>query len=149
MVDAAQDTDTLIVLSVPELDSEQSFQTRFLQGKSKNSLTLNINQVRSPVVWMSRDGLFGTRERVLPSCVTLGSVLHQTSWVRLWWPNGHGAQPGYHLTVTGFQGGSLMLKTETKVRETALVRSGGPVTKFWNIKGWNVSVVRSEESASE
>lgn len=57
---------------------------------------------------------------MLPSCVTLGSVLHQTSSVRLWWPNGHGAQPGYCLTVTGFQGGSLTLKTETKVRETAL-----------------------------
>lgn len=54
IVDAAQDTNMLIVLSVPELDSEQSFQTRFLQGKSKNSLTLNINKVTSPVVWMSR-----------------------------------------------------------------------------------------------
>lgn len=57
IVDAAQDTDGLIVLSVPELDSEQSFQTRFLQGKSKNSLTLNINEVPSPVVWMSRNVL--------------------------------------------------------------------------------------------
>lgn len=54
IVDAAQDTNVLLVLSVPELDSEQSFQTRFLQGKSKSSLTLNINQVTSPVAWRSR-----------------------------------------------------------------------------------------------
>lgn len=59
IVDAAQDTNVLMVLSVPELDSEQSFQTRFLQGKSKKSLTLNINKVTSPVVWRSRYVLFG------------------------------------------------------------------------------------------
>lgn len=50
--------------------------------------------------------------------MTLGSAPPQTSPVRLWWPNGHGARPGYHLTVAGFQGGSLVLKTETKVRGT-------------------------------
>ncbi|XP_029683951.1 beta-mannosidase [Takifugu rubripes] len=108
IVDAAQDTNMLIVLSVPELDSEQSFQTRFLQGKSKNSLTLNINK---------------------------------TSPVRLWWPNGHGAQPGYRLTVTGFQGGSLMLKTETKVyfRTVELIQDpvvGSPgLTFYFRING--------------
>lgn len=45
---------------------------------------------------------------------------HQSSSVRLWWPNGHGHQPSYHLTVTGFHDGFLVLKTESKVRETAL-----------------------------
>lgn len=114
VVDAAQDTNMLVVLSVPELDSEQSFQTRFLRGKSKTSLTLNINEVTWPV-WRPRK----VQVCYPPSGVTLGSVLHQTSSVRLWWPNGHGAQPGYHLAVAGLQGRSLMLKTETKVRETA------------------------------
>lgn len=44
----------------------------------------------------------------------------QSSSVRLWWPNGHGDQPSYRLTVTGFQDGFSVLKTESKVRETAL-----------------------------
>lgn len=44
-VDANQAANILIVLSVPELDSQQTFQTRFLPGKTKNSLTLNIKMV--------------------------------------------------------------------------------------------------------
>lgn len=44
-VDASQATDMLVVLSVPELDSRQTFPTRFLPGKTKNSLTLNIKMV--------------------------------------------------------------------------------------------------------
>lgn len=44
-MDASQATDLLIVLSVPELDSQQTFPTRFLPGKTKNSLTLNIKMV--------------------------------------------------------------------------------------------------------
>lgn len=44
-VDASQATDMLIVLSVPQLDSQQTFPTRFLPGKTKNSLTLNIKMV--------------------------------------------------------------------------------------------------------
>lgn len=44
-VDASQATNMLIVLSVPELDSQQMFQTRFLPGKTKTNLTLNIRTV--------------------------------------------------------------------------------------------------------
>lgn len=47
-------------------------------------------------------------------------VFHQNSSVRLWWPSGHGDRPSYHLTLSGFQDGFLVLKTESKVRETAL-----------------------------
>lgn len=40
----------------------------------------------------------------------------QSSQVKLWWPNGHGDQPFYLLTVRGFQDGFLVLNTESKVR---------------------------------
>lgn len=114
VADATGDTDLLVVVSVPDLDSEQTFQTRFLRGKTKKSLTLSINAVISNVFCLSGAS----------RCVTLGvtscSVSLQTSPVRLWWPSGHGDQPGYHLSVAGFQDGLLIFKTETKVRETAL-----------------------------
>lgn len=102
-VDASQATDLLIVLSVPELDSQQTFPTRFLPGKTKNGLTLNIKM---------------------------------NSSVRLWWPNGHGDQPSYHLTLSGFQDGVLVLKTESKVyfRTVELLQdpiSGAPGLSFY------------------
>lgn len=112
-VDASQATVMLIVVSVPELDSQQSFQTRILPGKTKNTLTLNINMVLLPVFW------FVWPEHACHSPLTL-FFFHQSSSVRLWWPNGHGDQPGYRLTVTGFQDGVLVLETESKVREAAL-----------------------------
>uniref|UniRef100_A0A8C4NSR8 Beta-mannosidase n=1 Tax=Dicentrarchus labrax TaxID=13489 RepID=A0A8C4NSR8_DICLA len=39
----------------------------------------------------------------------------QSSQVKLWWPNGHGDQPVYHLAVGGFQDGFLILNTKSKV----------------------------------
>lgn len=45
LVDAVQETDVQVTLSLPELDSEHTFQTHFPTGKTKNSLTLNINMV--------------------------------------------------------------------------------------------------------
>lgn len=57
-VDANQATNMLIVLSVPELDSQQTFRTRFLPGKTKNSLTLNIKMVILPVFWMHKSVWF-------------------------------------------------------------------------------------------
>lgn len=40
----------------------------------------------------------------------------QSSQVKLWWPNGHGDQPFYHLTIRGLQDGLLILNSESKVR---------------------------------
>lgn len=45
LVDVVQTTNGQITLSIPELDSEQTFQTQFLPGKTKNSFTLHINTV--------------------------------------------------------------------------------------------------------
>ncbi|XP_054470134.1 beta-mannosidase [Anoplopoma fimbria] len=103
LVDAVQTTKGQIVLSLPELDSEQIFQTQFLPGKTKNSFTLNINA---------------------------------SSQVKLWWPNGHGDQPFYRLTVRGFQGRLLILNTESKVyfRSVELVQEpvvGSPGLSFY------------------
>ncbi|XP_068574186.1 beta-mannosidase [Cebidichthys violaceus] len=103
LVDAAQTTNGQIVLSIPELDSEQILQTQFLPGKTKNSFTLNINT---------------------------------SSQVKLWWPNGHGDQPFYRLTVRGFQGRFMILNTESKVyfRSVELVQQpvvGSPGLSFY------------------
>ncbi|XP_041809477.1 beta-mannosidase isoform X1 [Chelmon rostratus] len=103
LVDAVQTTNGQITLSIPELDSEQTFQTQFLPGKTKNSFTLHI-------------------------CTT--------AQVKLWWPNGHGDQPFYQLTVRGFQDGFLVLNTESKVyfRTVELVQEpvvGSPGLSFY------------------
>ncbi|XP_070698730.1 beta-mannosidase [Pempheris klunzingeri] len=103
LVDAVQTTNGQITLSIPELDSEQSFQTHFLPGKTKNSFTLHINT---------------------------------SIQVKLWWPNGHGDQPFYHLIVKGFQDGFLVLDTESKVyfRTVELVQEpivGSPGLSFY------------------
>lgn len=45
LVDAVQETNVTVTLSLPELDSEQTFRTRFLPGKTKNSFTLAVNTV--------------------------------------------------------------------------------------------------------
>ncbi len=44
------------------------------------------------------------------------SFFLQSSKVKLWWPNGHGERPFYHVAVRGFQDGFLILDTESKVR---------------------------------
>uniref|UniRef100_H3C1U4 Beta-mannosidase n=1 Tax=Tetraodon nigroviridis TaxID=99883 RepID=H3C1U4_TETNG len=51
ILDARQATPALIVLSVPELHSQQSFQTRFLPGKTKTTFTLNIKASSSVRLW--------------------------------------------------------------------------------------------------
>ncbi|XP_037603311.1 beta-mannosidase isoform X1 [Sebastes umbrosus] len=103
VVDAVQTTNGQISLSVPELDSEQSFQTQFLPGKTKYSFTLHINT---------------------------------SSQVKLWWPNGHGDRPVYHLAVKGFQDELLILNTESKVyfRTVELIQEpvvGSPGLSFY------------------
>lgn len=45
LVDAVQETSALLILSLPELHSEQTVQSRFLPGKTRNRFTLNINSV--------------------------------------------------------------------------------------------------------
>uniref|UniRef100_A0A4W6DMM4 beta-mannosidase n=1 Tax=Lates calcarifer TaxID=8187 RepID=A0A4W6DMM4_LATCA len=45
LVDAVQTTNGQITLSIPELDSEQTFHTQFLFGKNKNTFVLHINMV--------------------------------------------------------------------------------------------------------
>uniref|UniRef100_A0A3Q3XH45 Beta-mannosidase n=1 Tax=Mola mola TaxID=94237 RepID=A0A3Q3XH45_MOLML len=106
LVDAVQETNVTVTLSLPELDSEQTFRTRFLPGKTKNSFTLAVNTV------------LDMQENVL------------------WWPNGHGDQPFYSLTVRGFQDVSLILKTQSKVyfRTVELVQepiAGSPGLSFY------------------
>lgn len=70
LVDAVQPTECQITISIPELDSEQTYQTKFLSGKTKTVLILQI---------------------------------YTNKQVKLWWPNGHGDQPFYNLTIQGFQ----------------------------------------------
>ncbi|XP_032366946.1 beta-mannosidase [Etheostoma spectabile] len=103
LVDAVQTINGQIMLSIPELDSEQMFRTQFLPGKTKNSFTLHINT---------------------------------SSQVKLWWPNGHGDQPVYHLTVRVLQKGFLILKAESKIyfRTVELVQEpvvGSPGLSFY------------------
>ncbi|KAK9534254.1 hypothetical protein VZT92_009310 [Zoarces viviparus] len=62
--------------------------------------------------------------------------INTSSQVKLWWPNGHGDQPSYHLTVRGFQGRDLILNTESKVyfRSVELVQEpvvGSPGLSFY------------------
>ncbi|XP_069017064.1 beta-mannosidase [Embiotoca jacksoni] len=51
LVDAVQTTDGRVTLSVPELDSEQTFLTRFQPGKNKNSFTLLISTSSRVKLW--------------------------------------------------------------------------------------------------
>ncbi|XP_028251213.1 beta-mannosidase [Parambassis ranga] len=51
LLDAVQTTNGRVTLSVPELNSEQSFQTDFLPGRSKRSFTLHINTSSQVKVW--------------------------------------------------------------------------------------------------
>ncbi|XP_073340453.1 beta-mannosidase [Pagrus major] len=62
--------------------------------------------------------------------------INTSSQVKLWWPNGHGDQPFYQLTVRGFQDGFLILNTESKVyfRTVELVQEpvvGSPGLSFY------------------
>ncbi|XP_076002860.1 beta-mannosidase [Genypterus blacodes] len=65
-------------------------------------------------------------------------ILHvnTTNQVKLWWPSGHGDQPSYRLTVTGFQDGFLILSVESKVyfRTVELIQEpivGSPGLSFY------------------
>ncbi|XP_019953631.2 beta-mannosidase isoform X1 [Paralichthys olivaceus] len=51
LVDAVQTTNGQVSLSIPELDSEKSFQTQFVSGKTKNSFILHINTSREVKLW--------------------------------------------------------------------------------------------------
>uniref|UniRef100_A0A3Q2VWE9 Beta-mannosidase n=1 Tax=Haplochromis burtoni TaxID=8153 RepID=A0A3Q2VWE9_HAPBU len=88
LIDAVQTARGQLTLSIPELDSEQTFQTHFNPGKTKSNFTILINTVK------------------------------------LWWPNGHGEQPFYRLTIRGFQDEFLIFSTESKVRVCCLYVSG-------------------------
>ncbi|KAM3594016.1 uncharacterized protein V6R79_000676 [Siganus canaliculatus] len=50
-VDVVQSTHVQITLSIPELDSEETFQTPFLSGRSSSSFTLHINATRQVKLW--------------------------------------------------------------------------------------------------
>ncbi|XP_038584899.1 beta-mannosidase [Micropterus salmoides] len=74
----------------------------------------------------------------LPGKTKHNFTLHvnTSNHVKLWWPNGHGDQPFYHLTVRGFQNGFLILNTESKVyfRTVELVQEpvvGSPGLSFY------------------
>lgn len=51
LVDAVQTTTGRVSLSVPELDSEQTLQTRFVSGKTKNTFVLHINRSSQVKLW--------------------------------------------------------------------------------------------------
>lgn len=53
----------------------------------------------------------------------------QSSKVKLWWPNGHGDQPFYQLTVRGSQDGSSILSYDCKVRGHSLNLKFGPLSQ--------------------
>ncbi|KAL3968559.1 perforin 1 [Sarotherodon galilaeus] len=103
LIDAVQTARGQLTLSIPELDSEQTFQTHFNPGKTKSNFTILIN------------------------------TAHQ---VKLWWPNGHGEQPFYRLTIRGFQDQFLIFSTESKVyfRTVELIQEpvvGSPGLSFY------------------
>uniref|UniRef100_A0A3Q0RMG4 Beta-mannosidase n=1 Tax=Amphilophus citrinellus TaxID=61819 RepID=A0A3Q0RMG4_AMPCI len=50
-IDAVQTAHGQITLSIPELDSEQTFQMQFLPGKTKSNFTLFINTVQLKLWW--------------------------------------------------------------------------------------------------
>ncbi|XP_035024584.2 beta-mannosidase [Hippoglossus stenolepis] len=54
LVDAVQTTNGQVCLSIPELDSEQSFQTQFVSGKTKNVFILHINTSSEVKLWWPR-----------------------------------------------------------------------------------------------
>ncbi|XP_041827729.1 beta-mannosidase [Melanotaenia boesemani] len=51
LVDAVQTTNSQVRLSIPELDSEQTFQTQFVKGKNKYSFILCINKSSQVKLW--------------------------------------------------------------------------------------------------
>uniref|UniRef100_A0A669F7X4 Beta-mannosidase n=1 Tax=Oreochromis niloticus TaxID=8128 RepID=A0A669F7X4_ORENI len=103
LIDAVQTARGQLTLSIPELDSEQTFQTHFNPGKTKSNFTILINTANQ---------------------------------VKLWWPNGHGEQPFYRLTIRGFQDEFLIFSTESKVyfRTVELIQEpvvGSPGLSFY------------------
>uniref|UniRef100_A0A3Q3L5P9 Beta-mannosidase n=1 Tax=Labrus bergylta TaxID=56723 RepID=A0A3Q3L5P9_9LABR len=68
--------------------------------------------------------------------VTLKTASLVSADVKLWWPNGHGDQPFYCLSIRGSQDGILVLSTESKVyfRTVELVQEpivGSPGLSFY------------------
>ncbi|MEQ2212111.1 hypothetical protein XENOCAPTIV_025411, partial [Xenoophorus captivus] len=55
LVDVAQAFDGKVELSMPELDSKQTFHMRFLQGRLNYNFTLNINQVLKAILFRLLD----------------------------------------------------------------------------------------------
>ncbi|XP_029900815.1 beta-mannosidase [Myripristis murdjan] len=51
LVEAVQETNGRVTLSVAELDSEQTFPARFVPGKTESSFTLHINTSRPVKLW--------------------------------------------------------------------------------------------------
>ncbi|XP_072220835.1 beta-mannosidase [Leuresthes tenuis] len=51
IVDAAQTINGQVRLSIPEVDSEQTFKAQFLQGKKKYNFTLHINKSSQLKLW--------------------------------------------------------------------------------------------------
>lgn len=124
LIDAVQTARGQLTLSIPELDSEQTFQTHFNPGKTKSNFTILINTVleMTPVSLLCVISI--TRPR---SCFIFFFI--QASQVKLWWPNGHGEQPYYRLTIRGFQDEFLIFSTESKVRVCCL--SAHAVSSFF------------------
>ncbi|XP_029982168.1 beta-mannosidase [Sphaeramia orbicularis] len=54
MVDAVQTSDGLVSVSIPELFSDQTYQSRFLQGRTKNTFILHINTSTEVDLWWPR-----------------------------------------------------------------------------------------------
>ncbi|XP_028994914.1 beta-mannosidase isoform X2 [Betta splendens] len=103
LVDAIQTTSCQIAVSLPELDAEQTFQTQFLSGRTKNTFILPLNT---------------------------------SVQVKRWWPNGHGEQPSYRMTLRGFQDGVSLLNTDSRVyfRTVELIQepiAGSPGLSFY------------------
>lgn len=75
---------------------------------------------------------------ILPGHTKNTFILHvnTSEEVKLWWPNGHGGQPSYLLTITALVDGSVSLRAETQVyfRTVELVQepiSGSPGLSFY------------------
>uniref|UniRef100_A0A3Q1J3Y4 Beta-mannosidase n=1 Tax=Anabas testudineus TaxID=64144 RepID=A0A3Q1J3Y4_ANATE len=92
---------------------------------------LHLIQVSSVPLYSASDILIVQNVKCFVFYIILQSVQ-----VKLWWPNGHGNQPFYQMTVRGFQDEYLILNTETKVyfRTVELVQEpivGSPGLSFY------------------
>uniref|UniRef100_A0A3P8NCU1 Beta-mannosidase n=1 Tax=Astatotilapia calliptera TaxID=8154 RepID=A0A3P8NCU1_ASTCA len=85
------------------------------------------------LVQVSSVPLYSTSHLILITNLFLGINGYQ---VKLWWPNGHGEQPFYRLTIRGFQDEFLIFSTESKVyfRTVELIQEpvvGSPGLSFY------------------